>query len=145
MYNGIRKYILTFRVSDNLMGIDVGTISHVLRKTTITPLPESADYVEGVIVYRDHVVPIINLQTKFRKTPVNSRKRIILVNSDNLLIGFLVDDILDVLAADQEKIKTDSTDQLIHGTITHQDQIIVIVDPDRILDENEQKLLRNIY
>jgi len=139
------KYALLFEAGNSLMAVNVRRIRQILRKKNITPLPQSPEYLEGVVVYRDKIIPVVNIAKKMNLKETNSKERIILAIIDSLEIGFKVDKVLEVIDVSKSKIKEHSDKGLIEGTITYQDnKIVVVIDPNLLFNEEEREILERI-
>jgi hypothetical protein len=56
---------LTFRLAEELFALDIGKVREVLDFTSITKVPQTPDYMRGVINLRGSVVPVVDLRLKF--------------------------------------------------------------------------------
>ena len=99
--------LATFYIGEALCGIDILNIQEINRNMDITWAPHAPEYVKGVLNLRGKIVTIIDLGRKLGLSPVATTKenRNIIVNSEDENIGFLVDQISDVLPADPNKIE----------------------------------------
>lgn len=139
------KYALLFEVGNNLMAVDVKKIKQVLRKKKITPIPQAPKYLDGVVIHRESVIPVVNIAKKINKEPGVGKDRIIIVNISNLLIGFRVDNVLEVVDTKDCKIDEAEEKELIKGTLKYKDnKIIVLIEPDNLFSEKERKAIEKI-
>jgi len=99
--------LATFYVGDALCGIDILNIQEINKQTEVTVVPQSAEYVKGVLNLRGKIVSVIDLGQKIGLSPINFHKdnRNIIVNSHDEHIGLLVDRISDVMVADPAGIE----------------------------------------
>lgn len=99
--------LATFYVGDALCGIDILNIQEINKQTDVTVVPQSADYVKGVLNLRGKIVSVIDLGEKIGLSPITPHKdnRNIIVNSHDEHIGLLVDRISDVMEADPNRIE----------------------------------------
>ncbi len=140
------KYALLFEAGKSLMAVNVGKIKQVLRKKEITPLPGAPEYLDGVVVYREKIIPVVNICKKLnKKQGKNSKERIILANIDKLLIGFKVEHVLEVINISDKEVEESKDKGLIEGTYKYKDnQIVVVIDPNQLFNEKERKILERI-
>ncbi len=98
--------LATFYVSEALCGIDILNIQEINKHSAVTKVPQSADYVLGVLNLRGRIVTIIDLGIKLGLSAIDKNKnnRNIIVDSEDEQIGLLIDSISDVLIADPKKI-----------------------------------------
>lgn len=102
---GERIEVILLEVAGHEFWIDINSVREIRGWTTSTPLPQSPDYVLGVINLRGTVMPVLDLSARlgFGQTEVSSRHVIVVVEHRNSLVGLLVDVV-------QETIELDSAD-----------------------------------
>ena len=64
----------TFKVDGSLFGINLLNIQEINRHVEITSVPQSFDYVEGILNLRGRIVSVINLGKKLELAPVKKIK-----------------------------------------------------------------------
>lgn len=99
--------LATFFIGDALCGIDILNIQEINRHMEATWVPQSPDYVIGVLNLRGRIVSVIDLGKKLGLSPIKKSKdsRNIIIQSQDEQIGFMVDRISDVLLAEKDKIE----------------------------------------
>ena len=60
----VRQY-LTFKLGEEVFGLDVGKVREILDFTTITKVPRTPGFMRGVINLRGSVVPVVDMRVKF--------------------------------------------------------------------------------
>ncbi|HOP40889.1 MAG TPA: chemotaxis protein CheW [Geobacteraceae bacterium] len=140
---------LTFKLADELYAVDVANIREILDVTTITKVPMSPDFMQGVINLRGNVVPVIDMRRKFGISPTEStiNKCIIvmevLVNGETVILGALADSVQEVLELEPDQIEpaprigTMLEDDVIKGMGRHNDDFLIILDVDKIFTFEE--------
>jgi len=140
---------LTFKLGEEMFGVDVGKAREVLDCAEVTKVPQAPDYMLGVINLRSSVVPVINLRKKFGMT--ETEKTIdtciivmeIDVDGDIIVIGTMVDAVQEVLDLDASQIEppprlgTRLNTEFIKGMGNLNDQFIIILDIDRVFTSEE--------
>lgn len=101
--------LVTFRLGDLLLGIDIRCIREINRVVDITPVPDAPPQVTGVVNLRGEVVSVVDLRTvlELPATEITPRTRLMIVQSDEEAIGLLVDRVADVATiqtADEESL-----------------------------------------
>jgi len=91
--------LATFYVGEALCGIDILNIQEINKQFDITSVPQSDNFVKGVLNLRGRIVTILDLGKKLGLSPVRQHKsnRNIIVNFEDEQIGLLVDKISDVI------------------------------------------------
>lgn len=102
---------LTFTLGQEHYGVDILCVREIRGWESPTMVPNSADYVKGVVNLRGTIVPILDLRMRFQVGEANylpTTVVIVLKNPDigsNRTMGFVVDTVSDVLNADKSEIK----------------------------------------
>ncbi|MEK6748903.1 MAG: chemotaxis protein CheW [Pseudomonadota bacterium] len=138
---------VTFRLGEEVYGIDVVRIREVLRLTDIAPVPGAADYVLGIINLRGNVVTVIDTRKRFCLPPVENTdsSRIVIVEVDNHVLGMLVDSVAEVIDVEASAIDTppslggDDNSRYILGVTSRQDDLLILVDVRKLLGNEELK------
>ena len=91
--------IVVFNILNREYGINISQVREVIRPRRITPVPESAGFIEGVIMLRGKVMPVVNLRKKFgiEAKALDKKSRIIIAQLENHTLGVIVDAVSDVL------------------------------------------------
>jgi purine-binding chemotaxis protein CheW len=98
--------LVIFTVNDLICGLKSTDVQEIIKKQEITQVHNASEYVKGVINLRGNIVTVIDLHTRLNQTcKADSKLRIIIVNYDGESIGLLVDEVDDILNADQAKIE----------------------------------------
>jgi len=99
--------IATFYVGEALCGIDILNIQEINKQTEVTEVPQSPEYVKGVLNLRGRIVTVIDLGEKIGLSAISMSKdnRNVIVDSHDEHIGLLVEQISDVMTADPSTIE----------------------------------------
>jgi purine-binding chemotaxis protein CheW len=92
------RQLVTFRLGELLLGIDIRCVREINRVFDITPVPDAPPLVTGVVNLRGEVVTVVDLRTilELPATEITPRTRLMIVQSDDEAIGLLVDRVADV-------------------------------------------------
>ncbi|MBR9866443.1 MAG: chemotaxis protein CheW [Oceanospirillales bacterium] len=133
----------TFSIADELYAIDVMQVKEVLRFTDITPVPGAPEGILGIINLRGSVVTVINSRTLFKleDKEIDHNTRIVVVEFDGQeVLGILVDGVDEVLNLPESEterapgvMREDSQRQFVQGVCYRDDQLIILLDLDRML------------
>ena len=139
----MRQY-LTFKLGNEIFGIDVAKVREILDFTTITEIPRTPEFMSGVINLRGNVVPVVDLRLCFQMSKtVRTRNTCIVVvevllESESTVIGALADSVEEVIDMEPDQIKpapkigTQIRTDFIKGMGTRDNQFIMILDIDRV-------------
>ena len=146
------KY-LTFSLSDEEYGIGILKIKEIIGMMPITTVPQTPDFVKGVINLRGKVIPVIDLRHRFGMEPIEYTERtcIIVVEIESLagmvMIGTVVDsvsEVLNILSADIEETPAFGTKlntEYILGMAKMEGGVKILLDIDRVLNTQEIEML----
>jgi purine-binding chemotaxis protein CheW len=140
---------LSFMLSDEVFALDITKVREVLDFTTITKVPQTPDFMRGVINLRGSVVPVVDMRLKFGMTEtektVNTCIIIVEVTLDDesIVIGALADSVREVfdLEPDQvepaPKIGTQLNTEFLKGMGKKNEEFILILDIDKVFSTEE--------
>ena len=142
---GESKQYLTFDLAEEHYGVDILKVQEIKGYTAVTKLPNTPDYLKGVLNLRGTIVPIVDLRLKFGMQPTEptSFTVIVVVNVQERVMGFLVDGVSDVLEFAAKDVqpppelgnKVDIT--FVSGIGSSNDHLVTLLDVDRVLSGEE--------
>jgi purine-binding chemotaxis protein CheW len=114
------RHIVALQLADEVYGLEIDVIHTVITPQRITPVPKTAAFIQGVINLRGRVVPVIDLRARFGLPPLAEEQarqsRIVIVESDGVSAGLIVDSVSEVLRIPEAAI--DPPSQLIASAET---------------------------
>lgn len=119
VFSGVVQYIKV-EMGEETFGIDISYVDNIVRMQHITRVPNTPNYIKGVINLRGEIVPIMNLRLKMGLEEVEDTKatRIIIIKMDQIgKLGLIVDCVKEVISLhdDQiENLKYDSKEENAH-------------------------------
>ena len=86
-----KKRFMTFRSSSEIYGISLDNVHEIIGLQQYTSVPETADYIMGLINLRGKVIPIIDVRIRFGKEPLeyNDRTSVIVIQVKDTVIGLM--------------------------------------------------------
>jgi len=141
---------LTFKLEEELFALDIGKVREVLDFTSITKVPQTPDYMRGVINLRGSVVPVVDLRLKFgmglAEKTVNTCIIIAEVELDGekVVMGAMADAVQEVLDLEPDQIEpaprigTKLNTEFIKGMGKHAEQFIIILDIDQVFSSDDK-------
>ncbi len=99
--------LVTFRIGEVEFGVDILAVQEIIRMMQITMVPRAPEFIEGVINLRGKVIPVINMRTRFNKPALDqdSNTRIVVMELENKIVGFLVDGVSEVLRIPESTVE----------------------------------------
>lgn len=143
-----RQY-LTFKLSEEIFGLDVANVREILEFTTVTKVPKTPEFMRGVINLRGSVVPVLDMRLKFglSRTERTINTCIIVVEvtfeSETTIIGALVDSVQEVFELEPDqiepapKIGTQLKTEFIKGMGKRDDAFIIILNIDKVFSTED--------
>ena len=132
--------IVGFRVGQQDFGLPIASVHEIVRPPEITPVPQSAQCVAGVMNLRGRIVPVVDLRLRFQQSAENSPKnRVLVVSVEGRFVGMLVDtasEVLKVMPADIEsgpRVFGGETEAWVTGIAKYQGRLVVLVDAGKLL------------
>ena len=136
---------LTFNLAEELYGVDILKVQEIKGYSKVTKIPNTPDYLKGVLNLRGSIVPIIDLRMKFGMgmTEPTFFTVVVVVNVRNRVMGFLVDAVSDVLDLNAKDIQPppelgSSVDiTFVAGIGNSNDCLVTLLNIDRVLTDEE--------
>jgi len=89
--------VISFAVGNDIFGVDIRTVHQVIRSAQFTPVPNSPDFIVGVMNLRGNIFPVIDLRKKLHLSSGENHTDtlwIIIIEVQNSMTGFIVDKVL---------------------------------------------------
>lgn len=133
------------KLGDEEYAVDVLKINTIIRSIEITIVPRMESYILGVMNLRGKVVPVIDLRVRFNlaKNDFDKATRIIVVNINNENIGFVVDEVTEVMRIKRSMVEPTPPlvgsigQEYILGICKYDSRLIMLLDIDRVINESE--------
>ncbi|MGI5882959.1 MAG: chemotaxis protein CheW [Dethiobacteria bacterium] len=144
--------MVVFRLESEEFAVDINQVKEVLKMSRVTPLPQSAHYIEGVINLRGEVIPVVDLRKRF-ELPEGKRAeqtRIIIVEIQDSNVGLIVDSVSEVLRLSSTAVQppparvAGTRTDLIRGVGKVADRLLIVLNLDKILTTEEVILLDEV-
>lgn len=142
--------VVIFTVSGKEYGVDISNVRQVIRMREIVPVPDAADFVEGVISLRTKVVPIVSLGKKLGVKGAAPAKgaRIIVTQIEGHTIGVVVDMVTDVVTIDPASIS--APDDVLKGAgylvgvAKIGPRLVLIADMEKLLGPEDRTSIKTV-
>lgn len=136
------RQFLTFTVGEEEYGVDIMTVREIKGWTEVTRLPNSPEFLRGVMNLRGTIVPIFDMRARFKHelTNANIKHVIIILAVGTRNIGVLVDAVSDILTVDESDIKAAPeadrgvSADFITGLISLDERMVVLLNVDHLFD-----------
>ncbi|MDP4207594.1 MAG: chemotaxis protein CheW [Bacteroidota bacterium] len=144
-----KEAYLSFRLGNELFAVSVHKVLEVLQKQVVTEVPETPDFIAGVINFRGEIVPVAETHIKFHMpTRSQEEKSVIVVlelqsGTDNLLISMTADAVKDVFEISDSEIKpvppmgNSISSEFISGMVQKNGKFIMLLNIDKVFSTEE--------
>ena len=147
------KYV-TFKSGNEYFGLKIEYVSEIIGFQEITEIPESEDYIKGLINLRGKIIPVIDVRIRFKQDPFEYTDRtcIIVINYNSLVVGLLVEKIAEVVEIPEENIlpaptigKADrSQNKYVYAIGKVGEEVKLLLDPDRLLNDADKSVIEQV-
>ena len=144
-----RGRYLIFHLGEEIFGLEIKYVIEIIGIQSITKIPESKQYIKGIINLRGKIIPVIDMRLKFGKEEVDYTDRtcIVVVEIDSVFIGLIVDGVEEVLTIEDEEIsappsnKTGFENNYIKGISKINEKIQLLLECKKLLNTSELELI----
>lgn len=135
---------VVFKLGKYEYGVDIELVQSIEKGINIVPVPNSNEYISGIVNLRGEVIPAYNLKKKFNvQTGTSDNESIIIVSLPEVKLALEVDEVLEISDIDADKIvpmpilvKGNDTEYL--DRVANSDgQLIILLDIKKLLNEEE--------
>lgn len=140
------KY-MTFKSGNEYFGLAIQYVNEIIQMQEITAIPETEDYIKGLINLRGKVVPVIDVRLRFKQEPqeYNDRTCIIVINVKTSTVGLIVEKIAEVVEINEDNIlpppkigHADRTqNKYVYGIGKVGNSVKLLLDPDKLLNDED--------
>ena len=146
------KY-LTFTLADEDYGIGILKIKEIIGMMPITSVPQTPDFVKGVINLRGKVIPVMDLRLRFGMSNIDYTERTCIIvveiggQSGTVLVGIVVDAVSEVLNIKAEDIEETPAfgmklnTEFILGMAKMEGGVKILLDINKVLNSEELELM----
>lgn len=144
------KYV-TFKSGNEYFGLKIEYVNEIIVFQEITEIPESEDYIKGLINLRGKIIPVIDVRIRFRQEPFayNDRTCIIVINVKSTVVGLIVEKIAEVVEIPEEDILPSpsighgdkSQNQYVYAIGKVGDAVKLLLDPDKLINDEDLSLM----
>lgn len=139
--------LIAFRIGDQEFCVNIMAVREIRGWSPVTPLPQSPDYVMGVINLRGVVLPIVNLAARLRMKPIEPdiRHVIIVAQVRSKVVGLLVEAVSDILTVTDDiiqpvpEISSDLERQYARGILAIDKRMICLIELAGLFSEMESE------
>lgn len=147
--------LVSFMLDNEEYGVEVLKVREIIRMPGITRMPNTPEYVEGIINLRGKVIPIISMRKRFglaESVDNDPHTRIIIMDVAGTLNGFIVDAVSEVIRIQSSDIQPPPSlvlpsgigREFINGVYNHAERLLIIMDIDRMFSDDEMERIGSL-
>lgn len=144
--------LVSFCLGKEEYGIEITRVREIILLDEITQVPQTPDYVMGLINLRSTVIPIVDLRIRFGlpQNDFSDDTRIMVLNIQGKMVGIVVDAVSEVLRVSSEEIVPSPPTvaglgrEYLSGLVQLQDRLLILLDVDRILGNEETSAIEAV-
>jgi purine-binding chemotaxis protein CheW len=140
--------LVSFKLGSEEFGLEILKVQEIIRMQELTRVPNSPDFVEGVINLRGKVIPVVGLRKRFGLPQCDQDKqtRIVVTEVGGDVLGFVVDSVSEVLRIPKDTVEPPPRlgkveREYICGVGKLNDRLLILLDVDRLMSESEFEAL----
>lgn len=141
------EQFVVFTVAKEEYAVSISQVKEIIVYEGTTRLPNTPNYLKGVINLRGKVIPIVDLTVRFNlDSEENKNSRAIILEVASREIGILVDEVTEVIRVDDSSIEPTpaiaNRNDYLRGIAKFGSRLIIIMDINRLFNEEEITLLK---
>lgn len=139
--------IVGLRIGRETYGIPIALVREIVRVPDITAVPNTQEYVEGVINLRGKIVSVMDLRKRFGESAVenNKKNRIVVVEFESRTVGLIVNSASEVLKISSSEIAPpssvfiDGEVDYVTGVAKLGERLIILLDLNKVLKTRDPR------
>ena len=132
--------LVSFHVGGEEFGLNILRVQEIIRVQQLTRVPNSPDFVDGVINLRGKVIPVVALRKRFglEDMPHDKQTRIVVIEVRGLILGFIVDSVSEVLRIPADTVEPPPRlgkveREYVSGVGKLDNRLLILLDVDRLM------------
>jgi len=138
--------LVTFAVGPETFVLDIMAVRQIIPYTGSTTVPTAPAFVEGIIILRNEVIPIVDLSTRlYPDLESRAEEPLVLVTHSNSgVVGIKVDAVRRIINVSSDALLPPPNivrGELLIAIVPHKDEVYLLIDIDNILSGDEKRAL----
>lgn len=137
--------LVSFHVGGEEFGLEILKVQEIIRVQQLTRVPNSPDFMDGVINLRGKVIPVVSLRKVFGLDGLDHDKqtRIVVVEVKGTVLGFIVDSVSEVLRIPADTVEppprlSKVKREYVSGVGKLDNRLLILLDVDRLMSDSEE-------
>jgi purine-binding chemotaxis protein CheW len=145
MANGDILQLVTFNLANEEFGVDITRVQEINRMMDITKIPNAPEFIEGVVNLRGKIVPVVDLRKKlgFPEKEHDKSTRIMVVEVNGMVLGFIVDSVSEVLRIPESTIEPPPSlvggveSDYLNGVGKLDDRLLLLINLEKVIKSDQ--------
>lgn len=140
------KY-MTFKSGSEYFGLEIQYVQQIIQFQAITKIPETEDYIKGLINLRGRIIPVVDVRVRFKQgeCEYNDKTCILVITVKDTTVGLIVEQIAEVAEIQKENILPPPTigrndkghNKYVYGIGKVGTSVKLLLDPEKLLYDEE--------
>lgn len=153
-FNSQENKYVTFKSGNEYFGLRIQCVNEIIVYQEITQVPESEDYIKGLINLRGKIIPVIDVRIRFKQEPMayTDRTCIIVITVKDIVVGLIVEKIAEVVEITEDNIidsptlgnEDKSQNRYVYGIGKVGDSVKLLLDPEKLIKDDDWSVLEQI-
>lgn len=153
-FNSQENKYVTFKSGNEYFGLRIQCVNEIIVYQEITQVPESEDYIKGLINLRGKIIPVIDVRVRFKQEPMpyTDRTCIIVISVKDIVVGLIVEKIAEVVEITEDNIidsptlgnEDKSQNRYVYGIGKVGDSVKLLLDPEKLIKDDDWSILEQI-
>ncbi len=146
------QQLVIFKIADETFGIGITDIFQIINPQEIFKVPNTPPFIEGLLNLRGKVLTVFNLRKRFNMPDKENddSTKILIVNSNDMLLGFIVDSVSEIVKVPDEDIEpapetlTSFDKRFLSGVAKLGEKLILMLNLEKVLTPDEELQIKEI-
>lgn len=153
-FNSQENKYVTFKSGNEYFGLRIQCVNEIIVYQEITQVPESEDYIKGLINLRGKIIPVIDVRVRFKQEPMpyTDRTCIIVISVKDTVVGLIVEKIAEVVEITEDNIidsptlgnEDKSQNRYVYGIGKVGDNVKLLLDPEKLIKDDDWSVLEQM-
>jgi purine-binding chemotaxis protein CheW len=143
-----KEQLLVFKLDKEELGLNIKNVDEIIPYKETVKIPNTPDFIDGLINLRGKVYPVFNLRNRFHFPPYefDESTKIIIVNINSVMIGLIADEVKEILLLEEETVENTReagahlSKRFINSIVRLDDRTISILNPSEVASFTEEEL-----
>ena len=147
------KYV-TFKSGNEYFALKIEYVNEIIVFQEITEIPESEDYIKGLINLRGKIIPVIDVRVRFKQPPLeyNDRTCIIVISVKDMVVGLIVEKIAEVVEITEDNILDSPSlgnvdknqNRYVYAIGKVGESVKLLLDPEKLIKDEDWSVLEQM-